>query len=430
MKRIVSGVFLWAAALVLVLAGCDSGQIEVGSEEVQIQSSDPAPQVISMEKTANALTVSGPIKLYLGMSEQLSTPPSVVYEIIFGGSASASASKASEPAECTLLDGGNSIACPMTVAGCNAMVDYAVVVSGGTNAEGVEMEPFEMILNSGDMEAGSIAEIDNCWEYYDRNEKIGFDDVAELDIVSGMLQWRILDYLGDLAQANVYKELFGNPSVAVAMKVVGTPLLDLAGGAAFAGMQINPFRAGDELSDGYRSLAAGAVFTTWTDDFNFALYYPDFVEPDELSTYYTCMVKYDVYFKFFLSADGINYVELAADNAPLLERETCGLPAPIDAGWACPDDPMTELCDPDAPWGTPECDGATYADCLAYIEGIFTDELCSEGGFEEAFGSSWSLPTVRIMGYSEPGDLIPSVDHVRFRTTNITGDVTDCPVIY
>jgi len=431
MKRTVSGVFLWAALLALLLVGCDSGQIEVGSDDVQIQSNDPAPQVISMDKTANASTLSGPIKLYLGMSDELSTAPSIEYQVLFGSGASASVSKASETAECTLLDGGNSVACPLTVAGCNAMVDYSVRVSGGVSAKGVEMEPFDMILNSGDMEAGSIAEIDNCWEYFNSGDERlpTFDAVAELEIESGTLKWQMLENPGDVALANVFKELYSFPSVAVAMRVVGTPSLDFYSGASFVGMQVNPLFEGDSLSAGYRAMIGGAVLTTWSDDFNFALYSLDSLEPADLSIYYTCIVKDVSSFRYFISADGVNFVELVPSNVELMAREDCGLPAPIDAGWECPDDPLTEMCDPEAPWGTAEC-SATYADCLAHMEMQFSDELCAEGGFADAFGASWASPVLRIMGYGGPGNTTPGVDYVRFRTTNIVGDVSNCPEIY
>jgi hypothetical protein len=430
MKKIVSGVFLCAAALALVLAGCDSGQIRVGSEEVQIQSNDPAPQVISMTKTANASTLSGPIHLYLGMSEQLVSEPSVVYEAIFGGSASASASKASEPVLCALIDGGSGLVCSITVAGCNAMVDYAVRVSGGESVKGVEMEPFEMILNSGDVEADSIDEIDNCWGYFDgaTEKDPTFDEIAELEIVGGSLEWQILSALEDFAQANVFKELYGYSDVAVAMRVVGESSFDFGSGANFAGMQFNLMAESESLSSGYRALVSGMVLTTWSDDLNLALYAPTLFDPEGISAYYTCVVKDAGEFKYFVSTDGVDYVELTSDNMELAAREDCGLPAPLDAGWHCPDDPMTELCDPDADWGG-DCPG-TYEDCLAYIEDFFTDELCSGESFGEILGILYDSPIVRLVGYGSPGETTPKIDYARFRTTNITGDVLDCPVIY
>lgn len=430
MKKIVSGVLLCAAALALVLAGCDSGQIKVGSEDVQIESNDPAPQVISMAKTANASTLAGPINLFLGMSEQLVSAPTVEYDVIFGGGASIVASKASEPALCALVDDGNSLVCPMTVAGCNAMIDYAVTVSGGESAKGVEMQPFEMILNSGDVEADSIAEIDNCWEYFDSGDEGAptFEDVAELDIVDGSLQWSIIKRPGDLSGANVFKELYGYTSVAVVMKVGGAPVFDFGIGANFTGMQFNVMAEPESLSSGYRALAGGVVLTTWSDDFNLALYAPAFFNPGELMTYYTCIVKDEEAFKYFISVDGASYTELTPNNMELAGREDCGLPAPLDAGWHCPDDPLTELCDPEADWGG-DCPG-TYEECLAYIEGFFTDELCSGDSFGDTLGILYDSPIVRLMGYGAPGDTTPTVDYVRFRTTNIEGDVSDCPLIY
>jgi len=380
------------------------------------------PEVTSMDKSANASTSSGSVNLYLGMSEPMVVPPSIVYD---GEGVSPSISKAIVSAQCTLLDEGRTVRCPMTVAGCEEMRDYSVTVRGGSDAEGLQMSPFETVINSGDMEARDIDEIYYCWDQT-------FGAIAQLSMGGAGLRWEILSSFDDISEANVYKELFGVPDVAVAMRIRGAPALLDSPDPNFVGTHISPYLAGAGLNDAYRIMMGDVVMTTWTDDFNVGYYTHDTIDPNDLSTYYTCMVKKGDQFKYFISIDGHNYIEFTSANMVLLFEGECGLPAPVDAGWTCPPDPMTEICDPTADWVGGAClpEYATYQDCLDMVEANFTLEYCGEGGFENAFGEFWDMPKVRIMGYGHAGAITPAVDYVRFRTTNIAGDVSDCPALY
>lgn len=297
---------------------------------------------------------------------------------------------------CEFLDADRTVLrCELELAmGCLDTMGYALELVASA-----AVEPFLTTFNTGDDPFDYPGELDSgCWPTYE-NEDGALEDFAELEVVPhGLLRWRFVAQIPDLAQANVFRDRGGTEGVAVSVRIA--PIVDGPAQLGGIGLQINPSPVPDDLVALTRFIGLGTsgtpfegltAYVTSSDDSAGAIYVPDpawWKGTDTDALDYLCVVVHDRQVTFFVSEDGQDYTRLTAQNMLL-------------------DAHGDEITDLDHPW-----------ECPAEVE------WCSEGETLDA-------PLIRLLAYGSPAapgeGLEPAFDHVRFRSYPLTGTAEDCP---
>ncbi len=287
------------------------------------------------------------------------------------------------------------LTCPFDhAAGCLDTLDYALeLVGDGT------VENFLTTFNTGDDPFDYPGGMDSgCWPTFE-NEDGAFEDFAELEVAPhGLLRWRFVAQIPDLAQANVYRDRGGTSGIAVSARIA--PIEDGPGQLGGIGIQINPSPRPDDLVVLARFIGLGTsgtpfagltAYATQGDDGAGSLYVPDpdgWVGWDTDAIDHLCVVIHDRQVAFFVSEDGQDYTRLTDQNM-LLDAHGDEI-TDLDHPWVCP---------PGEAW-------------------------CIEGETLDA-------AIIRLLAYGSPAapgeGLEPAFDHVRFRAYPLNGTAEDCP---